>query len=59
MEQNAHMALRIAHRGYVLQTGTIVLEDSAAALAVNEAVRNVYIGRHSADRRLGRKGKIK
>jgi len=44
VEQNAHMALGIAHRGYVLQTGTIILEDKAAALAANEAVRKAYLG---------------
>ncbi|MBI3896894.1 MAG: ABC transporter ATP-binding protein [Gammaproteobacteria bacterium] len=44
VEQNALMALGIAHRGYVLQTGSIVLEDSAAKLAANEAVRKAYLG---------------
>ncbi|HKQ30204.1 MAG TPA: ABC transporter ATP-binding protein [Burkholderiales bacterium] len=44
VEQNAHMALGIAHRGYVLQTGTIVMEDTAKALAANEAVRKAYLG---------------
>src|SRR6266576_566423 len=38
VEQNAHMALSIAHRGYVLQTGRIVLSDSAKNLAENEMV---------------------
>jgi branched-chain amino acid transport system ATP-binding protein len=44
VEQNALMALSIASRGYVLQTGEIVLEDSAAALQQNEMVRQAYLG---------------
>jgi branched-chain amino acid transport system ATP-binding protein len=44
VEQNALMALAIAHRGYVLQTGEIVLSDSAAALMKNELVRKAYLG---------------
>ncbi len=44
VEQNALMALAIAHRGYVLQTGEIVLADSAANLAKNEMVRKAYLG---------------
>ena len=44
VEQNAHMALSIAHRGYVLQTGKIVLADSAKNLAANEMVRKAYLG---------------
>jgi branched-chain amino acid transport system ATP-binding protein len=44
VEQNAHMALSIAHRGYVLQTGRIVLTESAKALAANEMVRKAYLG---------------
>jgi branched-chain amino acid transport system ATP-binding protein len=44
VEQNALMALAIAHRGYVLQTGEIVLSDSAAALMQNELVRKAYLG---------------
>jgi branched-chain amino acid transport system ATP-binding protein len=44
VEQNAHMALSIANRGYVLQTGTIVLTDTAKALAQNEMVRKAYLG---------------
>ena len=44
VEQNAHMALSIAHRGYVLQTGKIVLSDSAKNLAENEMVRKAYLG---------------
>ena len=44
VEQNALMALAIAHRGYVLQTGEIVLADTAANLAQNEMVRKAYLG---------------
>ena len=44
VEQNALMALAIAHRGYVLQTGEIVLADSAENLAKNEMVRKAYLG---------------
>jgi branched-chain amino acid transport system ATP-binding protein len=44
VEQNAHMALSIAHRGYVLETGGIVLEGKAADLAANEEVRKAYLG---------------
>jgi branched-chain amino acid transport system ATP-binding protein len=44
VEQNAHMALSIAHRGYVLQTGRIVLADDAKTLAANEMVRKAYLG---------------
>jgi branched-chain amino acid transport system ATP-binding protein len=46
VEQNAHMALQVAHRGYVLQTGTIVLEDTAANLRANDMVRKAYLGEH-------------
>ncbi len=44
VEQNAQMALSIAHRGYVLQTGEIVLQDSAAELRANEMVQKAYLG---------------
>ncbi len=44
VEQNAATALTIAHRGYVLQTGRIILSDSAAGLAANEDVRRSYLG---------------
>ena len=44
VEQNASQALAIADRGYVLQTGRIILADSAAALAANEDVRRSYLG---------------
>ena len=44
VEQNAAMALSIAHRGYVLETGVIVLTGSAAELAGNADVRRAYLG---------------
>ncbi len=44
VEQNALMALNIAHRGYVLQTGKILLHDTAANLAANPQVRQAYLG---------------
>lgn len=44
VEQNAHLALQIAKRGYVLQTGKIVLCDSCANLMKNEAVKSAYLG---------------
>lgn len=45
VEQNANMALRIAHRGYVLQTGRVVLNDKAENLLHNEELRKAYLGR--------------
>ncbi len=44
VEQNALMALSIAHRGYVLQTGQIVLTDKASSLKENEMVQKAYLG---------------
>jgi branched-chain amino acid transport system ATP-binding protein len=44
VEQNAHMALSIAQRGYVLETGRVVLEDAADKLAANDEVRAAYLG---------------
>jgi branched-chain amino acid transport system ATP-binding protein len=44
VEQNALMALDVADRGYVLETGSIVLEGSAAELKTNEQVRKTYLG---------------
>jgi branched-chain amino acid transport system ATP-binding protein len=44
VEQNALMALQVAGRGYVLQTGRIVLHDSAENLSENEMVRKAYLG---------------
>jgi branched-chain amino acid transport system ATP-binding protein len=44
VEQNALMALEVAHRGYVLQTGRAVLHDTGANLLQNAMVRKVYLG---------------
>jgi branched-chain amino acid transport system ATP-binding protein len=44
VEQNALMALAIAHRGYVLQTGQIVIADTAQRLSENEMVQKAYLG---------------
>jgi branched-chain amino acid transport system ATP-binding protein len=44
VEQNANMALSIANRGYVLQTGTIVLNDTSEALLANPQMRAAYLG---------------
>jgi branched-chain amino acid transport system ATP-binding protein len=44
VEQNALMALEVANRGYVLETGFVVLEGSAADLKTNEQVRKTYLG---------------
>jgi branched-chain amino acid transport system ATP-binding protein len=44
VEQNARMALQIADRGYVLQTGEIVLEGTAESLRTNEMVQRAYLG---------------
>ena len=46
VEQNARMALQVANRGYVLQSGTILMSDSADKLADNEMVRKAYLGEH-------------
>ena len=45
VEQNANMALSIADRGYVLQTGRIVLSGPASELAANEDLKRAYLGR--------------
>jgi len=44
VEQNARMALQVAGRGYVLQTGAVVLSDTAENLRQNEMVRQAYLG---------------
>jgi len=46
VEQNAKMALKVAHRGYVLQTGRVIMADAAATLAADEAVAAAYLGGH-------------
>jgi branched-chain amino acid transport system ATP-binding protein len=44
VEQNAQAALRLADRGYVIESGEIVLTDEAKALLGNEQVRKAYLG---------------
>jgi branched-chain amino acid transport system ATP-binding protein len=44
VEQNALMALDVANRGYVMETGNIAIADDAKALAKNEQVRKAYLG---------------
>ena len=44
VEQNARAALKLAHRGYVMEVGNIVLEDTAQNLLSNPEVQNAYLG---------------
>jgi len=44
VEQNAHMALRVAHRAYVLEVGRVVMSGLASELAASEAVKKAYLG---------------
>jgi branched-chain amino acid transport system ATP-binding protein len=44
VEQNARMALQVAGRGYVLQSGTVLLSDTAEHLRQNDMVRDAYLG---------------
>ncbi|BDI32394.1 ABC transporter ATP-binding protein [Capsulimonas corticalis] len=44
VEQNAHMALGVAHKGYVLETGHIILSDSAQQLLANDDIKKAYLG---------------
>jgi branched-chain amino acid transport system ATP-binding protein len=44
VEQNAQMALRLAHTGYVLETGSIAVQGKASELIDNEHVRKAYLG---------------
>jgi len=44
VEQNANQALKLAHRGYVLENGRVVLNDTAERLLVNEEVKRAYLG---------------
>lgn len=45
VKQNARVALKLAHREYVMEVGNIVLQDSAEALLSNLEVRDAYLGR--------------
>ena len=44
VEQNANLALKVAHRGYVMENGRITMSDTAADLMANEEVRKAYLG---------------
>jgi len=44
VEQNAAMALAISHRGYVLETGNVILEGKSSELTGNDRVRQAYLG---------------
>ena len=44
VEQNANMALSVAHRAYVLQTGVVVLQGPAAELRENDMIKQAYLG---------------
>jgi len=44
VEQNANLALKVAHRGYVMENGRITLSDFAAKLLVNKEVKRAYLG---------------
>ncbi|MGG0643308.1 ABC transporter ATP-binding protein [Sporosarcina gallistercoris] len=46
VEQNAHIALSIADRGYVIETGRVILSGTAAELQASEEVKNAYLGGH-------------
>lgn len=48
VEQNASMALQIAHRAYVLEVGTIQMEGPAKELAASDEVRKAYLGGHGS-----------
>jgi branched-chain amino acid transport system ATP-binding protein len=44
VEQNARLALEVAHRGYVMESGAIALADAAASLLADSKVREAYLG---------------
>ena len=44
VEQNANLALQVAHRGYVLENGRITLQDKAATLLANKDIQRAYLG---------------
>jgi branched-chain amino acid transport system ATP-binding protein len=44
VEQNARLALKLAHRGYVIETGRIVMEDAAEKLLADPKVQEAYLG---------------
>ena len=53
VEQNAHMALKIADFGYVLEVGRIVMEDTGARLAEKDDIKEFYLGMKAARRERG------
>ena len=59
VEQNAHMALKIADYGYVLEVGRIVMEDTGARLAEKDDIREFYLGMKAGGVRDGRRWKRK
>jgi branched-chain amino acid transport system ATP-binding protein len=59
VEQNAHMALKIADYGFVLETGRIVMEDTGSRLAEKEDIREFYLGMKSGGARGERRWKRK
>jgi len=44
VEQNANMALKVAHRGYVMETGRVSMTDTSDNLLANDEVRKAYLG---------------
>jgi len=44
VEQNANLALKLAHRGYVMETGLVTMEDDAKLLLTNEDIKKAYLG---------------
>ena len=51
VEQNAHVALGVAHAGYILENGRIVMDGAAKSLRENEDVKEFYLGVGGADRK--------
>ncbi|MCY4371774.1 MAG: ABC transporter ATP-binding protein [bacterium] len=51
IEQNAHMALSVAHHGYVMETGTIVMDDDPGTLLRDEDVQEFYLGLRAGERK--------
>ena len=48
IEQNANMALKVADKGYVLETGSITMEGTGAELLENEEIKEAYLGKKKA-----------
>ena len=58
VEQNARMALSIAHKGFVIETGKIVLQDTAENLLNNEDVKKAYLGNKKIEKASGYKNEL-